>query len=117
MNKELILKVADEIEAMPHSNLQAKRVRSGFNMSDWFERYPCGTVCCIGGHLTRRMSVDLDGVADRLGITRYQADTLCFAVGRKPGTALSQIKPSQAAAVLRHLAETGNVDWSVVSES
>lgn len=132
MNKELILQVADAIEQHTIPWL-------GFNMgplvlkvSGGGERYyttdqsghSCGTVACIAGwtlalqgHITESMS-DSDEVglgvseaAEFLGLEGRKAFELFFAY-TFPGSR-GKITAAHAVRVLRHLAETGAVDWRV----
>jgi len=112
LNKELILKVADEIEAMPHGKYGRKLevIEPGFNMSQWRREGACGTICCIGGHVSP--SGWYQGVAEAFNITEDDAHDLCFPSFRQ----YYDITPARAARVLRHLAHTGKVDWSVASE-
>jgi hypothetical protein len=124
MNKDRILAVADAIEKHSIRGL-------GFNMGDfiasWNEDnsgHHCGTTACIAGwayHLAKRrktaVNVDRypggagDVARDWMGLSDRIAGGLFYARGRT--AALEEIPASHAVAVLRRLAETGKVDWSV----
>lgn len=125
MNKKNILKVADAIERG-----RVARKRLGFNMATWADDgkggpatpdrsgHNCGTVACIGGWVDAVrlrttdactiMDADSEGTVEFLGITQDQAANLFFPRGFSGG----KHTPAQAVRVLRHLAETGEVDWS-----
>jgi len=123
MNVENILRVADAIEQHSIPDL-------GFNMARWygdgeFDRsgHECETVACIGGwamHLLSDRNVgahdfdDVDHAARLLGINRATSTDLFYALGCL--TSFDEITPSHAVAVLRHLAKTGEVDWSISPE-
>ena len=111
MNVENILKVADAIEQHSIPDL-------GFNMSVWKEAaspwrrdmsgHNCRTVACIAGW-TVALFPD-DDAADALGMDDDRADLLFYPRGWINGSAFPS---SRAVAVLRHLAATGEVDWSI----
>lgn len=134
MNKKNILRVADAIEK---GELVKRGI--GFNMeavisiaTDRRKDHvdSCGTVACIAGwaHCVRyprrklaRLIADTEDYAhyesvawesavDFLGLSEETADDLFQPSGAGPWT---YITPAQAVRVLRHLAETGKVDWSV----
>ena len=126
MNKENILKVADGIEKHSVPDL-------GFNMRFFcielaeiddgnegvadHSGHDCGTVACIAGWSNairtggRPEEIDPDEEAEWLGLSQGRADALFFPhLPREEWAAISQ---DQAIRTLRHLAETGEVDWSV----
>jgi hypothetical protein len=122
MNKERILKLADIIEKQPHTTPQQP---DGFTMSNW--THDCGTPACICGwanhELNKETSSDIwlgdDRVAaEWLGLDIDTAGSL-FEPSRERDSNpwatdwWDEITPAHAAAVLRNLAETGKVDWSV----
>ena len=95
---------------------------------DWFDmgtvQHPCGTPACIAG-CACHIASDADYssmalAAECLGLTaeqktelfmpHFDPDGLFYAA--EPGE-LGYVTREHAAAVLRHLAETGTVDWSV----
>ncbi len=108
MNKEAIIKHAEFLEALP---------REKFDMDTWADS--CGTVACIGGWLViqsgRGTAEEIEdgevGVistgAEVFDISRDKALELFVPFGQQPFST----SPAQAAKVLRHLAETGTVDW------
>lgn len=111
MNTEYILNLADRIEKMPHTDVTDP---SGFTMVDY--RHHCGTPACIAGHVIDDERIDPnlvlcdehEVVAEVFGISEAKADSLCLASGVMR---LNLITPQWAAACLRHLARTGEVDW------
>lgn len=127
MNTTNILAVADAIEQHTIEDL-------GFNMALWAgepEDYPaaidksghnCGTVACIGGTADALrlkttdpevlLSANVSDTEKWLGIDSKTAASLFFMDGEGP-TALAKVSASQAVRTLRHLAATGNVDWTV----
>lgn len=96
-----------------------------FNMDEWItpmedvegRRAPkCGTAACIGGHAEILFNPSniggfVDNAAELLGLDHDTADALFFPVYYK--RRWDRITRAKAARVLRHLAKTGNVDWSV----
>jgi hypothetical protein len=125
MNKENILKVANAIEnrAIPELGFNMGTFRDDINTRNDLHDASgshCGTVACIAGwaEAVRLNTSTFDndgGVPDRsqeyLGLDQDQADVLFYGFGG--WNDLTQISPDEAVAVLRHLAETGKVDWSV----
>jgi hypothetical protein len=129
INVENILKVADAIEQHSIPDL-------GFNMKNWFNEagdgivdnsgHNCGTVACIAGWTaylakgsepTHAYWTYKDGHTSKiarefLGLSRWEAGDL-FEPGAVAAADWGSIKPSQAVAVIRHLAATGEVDWSI----
>jgi hypothetical protein len=83
-------------------------------MSSWH----CGTTGCIagwahhlfGGGKETAFTDDLQFDARELLDLPFEIADDLFVPG---GGYLRDIKPAKAAAVLRHLAETGKVDWSI----
>ena len=119
MNKKRILALASVIETMPHVMADRGYV-VGFNMHSY--THNCGTPACIAGFavmLAEKKSPNYKiKVADRqfshmagrfLGITIEQTAILFFPRHKKR----EEITPAEAAATLRNLAETGEVDWSI----
>jgi len=129
MNRENILAVADAIEAAARPEAKPE---IGFNMARYFAFLPdqtghgCRTTACIAGWAllvrdgaTRATVLDAGTVQtearDWLGFSDeddFAAQSL-FGVGNGD-EANGAITPAHAVAVLRHLAETGGVDWSVL---
>jgi hypothetical protein len=118
MNKDRILALADLVERQPHSDYYAD---AGFNMETYIHK--CGTPSCIAGWaiFTFGGRSDLDCASDRDTENRDAGELL--GIGEEQSYALFQplhleiplrkITPKQSAATLRHLAETGEVDWSI----
>jgi len=117
VNVENILKVADAIEKHSIPDL-------GFNMSYAFDAvgpeddrsgHSCGTVACIGGWtnvvLAKSGNLPIAAAQRRLELTDRQADALFYPLGY--WRVDNDYTPSQAVAVLRHLAATGEVDWTI----
>lgn len=112
MNVERIRELADVIEKQPHAPSFG---REGFCMDTW--QHPCGTPACIGGWAAFASGKSLihgliwNDAQDHLGLSDDQSGDL-FYPNNYEGE-WSDITPAHAAAVLRNLAETGQVDWSV----
>lgn len=115
-NVENCEKLARVIEDLELSNLQDN---SGFCMTG--HQHYCGTPSCISGwaaHIclgtkAKGFEGDIDEVsADFLGIELNRAGTheLFYPSVSDPW---DKITPTQAAKVLRHLAATGETDWTV----
>lgn len=119
MNKEKILAVADAIEA---GSLPAL----GFNMdyeyddsafaSD-YNGTSCGAVACIIGWTNTVFPVPARHIGsgfwagETLDLTPDKSDKLFYP---DVNCEYRRITPAEAAETLRHLAETGEVDWSHV---
>ena len=124
MNVENILKVADAIEQHSIPDL-------GFNMSHWFDKatpdvpdlsgHECGTIACIAGWASRVSGDQSENpdhtyevAADFLGLGALTANNLFMPTnGFVSLHQWNSITPAHAVAVLRHLAETGEVDWYI----
>ena len=112
-----ILRLADYIEMLPKGNhlIGPKPKGNSFGMEGFITEHECGTVACIAGHLAIMMKSETyqtSWVAEQLGISVHQAKELCILGPRKVGLSLGDVVAKQAARVLRHLAITGQVDWS-----
>lgn len=129
MNKENILKVADAIE---HHSIPWL----GFNMASFCmtaggmnpdrSGHGCGTVACIAGwgaavsgtpKETLLGDFDADDVAKEfMALSNDQCNDLFYAKSHPKfsrGGLWTYIPQDQAIRTLRHLAETGEVDWTV----
>lgn len=112
VNVAEVLRAADLVESVPPEE---------FDMANY-----CGTACCIAGHVLRDSAVPADKIAGKwdvaaaaiLGLSEDQRLNLfapagvvhtvdCFAKRGEPGF----ITNAHAAACLRKLAATGEVDW------
>lgn len=124
MNKERVLALADLIECQPHVDplgIDPYLEPSGFNMNCF--THSCGTPSCIAGfaawEYNGRKINDSDETESKareyLGLASYfGAKRLFFPT--VSGRECASITPQEAAQVLRHLAETGEVDWSIINE-
>ena len=129
MNKERILALADLIEGQEHTNDWYVGEVHGFNMNKLV--YDCGTPSCIAGWaawealdqpkvLKTKVFGDSDYIektaAEYLGLeyNSCNADKGCYRLFYPNTPVYSDITPIMAATVLRHLAETGEIDWSIV---
>lgn len=123
MNTERLLALADVIERTPHREIvetYAEEAPAGFNMGTWH----CGAVCCIGGWaeamfvLNKRHRADVTTAAWALGLDELTADRL-FYPGEESGwdieLSYDDITPVMAAVVIRDLAQTGSVHWSLAT--
>jgi hypothetical protein len=121
MNTDRIRQLADVIERQPHTPITAE---SGFNMGNW--EHDCGNPACICGW-ANFVQNELNGTEHRigspvharnwLGLEMEQASALFKPNGDSSYETWEEITPTHAAAVLRHLADTGRVDWSVGSST
>lgn len=107
MNVERIRELANVIEVQPHTRIEDE---TGFNMR-YFE-HDCGSPACIGGWANFIWGKGREDTSTEargyLGISLEHAESLFF-----PDFDMDRITPTHAAAVLRNLADTGKVDWSV----
>lgn len=119
--KPRILALADLIESLPHA-----RRKGGFHMN--YFRHTCGTPSCIMGWAyfiwgaSDRMpfGAESDGMRcllDRRDLTEEERQAAWRIALAPECPNLNFITPTQAAACLRHYAETGVVDWSLASRS
>lgn len=127
MNKRNILRVARAIEQA--AKPKAKPL-AGFNMAYFIDNgatlgdlsgHDCGTTCCIAGwariveegKFSKRWSEHATAAKARafLDLDGDQGSELFY--GLNSPTLLQNIKPKQAVATLRHLAQTGEVNWRV----
>jgi len=135
MNREMILRVADAIEeaakpgANPAMGFNMNQVIHSSGLEDDLTGHSCGTVGCIAGwaiavdkNFKKCRDIDPDSdlwkprAGKLLGLNAKLADRLFMARAYRD-LDLDLITPSQAVTVLRHLAETGKVDWSIASEA
>ena len=144
MNRENILAVANAIETHSIPDLgfnmgwHIGSLADDPNNTAMVDRSGngCGTVACIAGYAnviatgekntSFLTDVEFDSAADWLGLDHYDADELFYAktitesrwedgeIALAPRS-LSSIDATEAVAVLRHLADTGIVDWSVAA--
>jgi hypothetical protein len=126
MNIDNILRLAGYLDAL-HEAAPAR-----FNMNQWYAEHPCGTIGCIAGHAM--VLLDPRGAqwdwrpteaARHLGIVDESAyfyggelASKLFAPNEEEliidcGLDYHRVRANHAAKVLRHLAATGEVDWSV----
>lgn len=134
MNKQRLLELADWLgKGAKHEHVRFNMSTfMTFKLKDWYAPITkdniCGTVCCIAGcavqffapencadltnqELCRPNLVDYKGIAARvLGLGTEQAEALFFP-DRQLISDYSQITPQWAAKVIRHMVETGHVDW------
>ena len=112
MNTNEILDLADYMEALSPEK---------YDQAFWF--HGCNTPSCIAGHCVSRKGWKKIGIGvvkkgekigsvnktagDILGLEKELADRLFTSLPYIEGTPT----PLDAAATLRHLAETGEVDW------
>ncbi|WP_022697888.1 hypothetical protein [Euryhalocaulis caribicus] len=101
MDTERILFLADYIESHPEQ----------FDMREL--DHLCGAPCCIAGHanaLWGGKCCSGDSAKEILGLSDTQKNHLFFM--SRTGLDLGEVGAPLGAAVLRHLAATGEVDWS-----
>ena len=133
VNTEAVLELAEFIEGLEHLNRSAvediaQRTYSEVPPGRWFRldiwmastkyQFDCGTVGCISGwavwHWNLQLFTASREVGRLLGLTDVQSKAL-FTPSRTYGVGYRHVTPVMAGAVLRHLAETGQVDWSIIA--
>lgn len=117
MNTERLLKLAEHIEALEMGQFDPHTFTNDpvkFNMGYW----SCGTVACIGGWADCLWAGEegwLMATKDILDLEHNKAEELFY-----PGSTRNaeheynyeDITPKMAASCIRHLVETGEVDWT-----
>ena len=112
------LRLADLLDGMPHHTV-AEPNEEGFNLGVWWEP-TCTSVGCIGGWTIQLMQQDGLSVGNRtkqqaamsyLGLTHKQGSALFFPGEEELPLNYLDVDADHAAAVVRHLTETGQVDW------
>lgn len=138
MNKKRLLHLANLIEAAPH-DLARDVDGNGFDMSVWNMDHNCGTTACIAGWAVLTFGAELSSAQSTaeyaralLGLSRDVAAELFMPVHPDNDDRedhddpefvqldYDTITPSMAAAQLRNVAETGQVDprlWFQVEAS
>lgn len=120
--KERILAFADFIEQMPHAYPVPDQdyPRYGFSMHTWGAWDYWHAPASIGGWIERVWPSDCYGTADAVlsrltGTVEQENDQTAYALFCCDGFSFlySSITPRIAAKVLRHFAETGEVDWNI----
>ena len=123
MQTEQIRKLADLIEKCDDVEMYSHKKDMGPSFSMRFATYECGSAACIMGHnnvLHGREPSHANvasTIASDLGITEDKAIRLTVPCNRLAHYMRSRgegahITTAHAAMVLRHLATTGEVDWS-----
>lgn len=111
---ETVAAFIEKLEWISATDAITSLKKPGFNMAIWdakdSEESACGTVCCIGGWASRifRSEHNDSDVGELFNLDDREANRLFY-----PDLSWTAITVPQAVAVLRHLAKTGNVDWSV----
>lgn len=141
LNKEKLHKFADMIEQEKHVNFDnvdnPRDEMTGFNMGMVF--HTCGTPACLAGYMCATAVSDgflpvqdfMNGgtsaylkagawMHDVPVEEYYREGTYYFNLfepdSRIAGKNWDDITPQDAAKVIRHLADTGEVDWSIIQE-
>lgn len=131
MNLERLNIIAEWLEAgAPHKN------GYGFNMNTWYStdetdyaNNECGTVMCIGGAAQQFFGgpssfksdydEDIMSAGELLGLDYDTAHSLFYPPDDKnyyDPTSYYCKGPKEVAEVVRHLMETGEVDWALTDE-
>lgn len=129
LQTETIKGLADRIEACDEVTMDEHQPYVGPAFTMRYAVYPCGAPACLLGHnqimhgrtAKKTISYSIGVFANDLGINKDQAFELC---APRNGSAKFAALPSDpgwitkrhAVAVLRHLANTGEVDWSIGKE-
>jgi hypothetical protein len=134
MNKERLIQLAEVLES--------PAAEKHFDMKEWIEHtgyhdlpegitiaevmIDCGTVACIAGWATvlARPNEPYSAIIDEFSLAAEYLDLEYFiakslftpSCTTDEGTQAYDADPKQAAKVVRHLAETGEVDWSIIDE-
>lgn len=123
MDKQRILELADVIEKAPYAERPQYRrsnepTLTHFNMST----FHCGSAGCIAGWTIAHWQpealnyLDTEAIVRRaaaeLDLSPSQAEDL-FCSDRTPAE-LTDIRPAEAARVLRHFVETGEIEWESI---
>ncbi len=119
MNTDRILALASLIEAQPHKSWRAD---DGFTMTEYV--HSCRTPACIAGfacalHLETNIipsGTHYTGQAMNYLEIEYELARELFApkgFGATGNAFRETITPQHAAKVLRHLASSGTVDWTI----
>lgn len=113
MNKDRILELADHIEKS-----------ETYDQRTWF--HTCGTPACIAGHAAMLFAADKllqmghmkcpDIAQNELGLSWIKSQRLFDGspLGFTEDEGFIKVSSAHAVKVLRHLAETGEVDWSII---
>lgn len=110
VNVENCLAFADYLESVPPKE---------FDMRFW-----CGSPCCIAGHGRKFFGIHAQAdkgrriLAEKLGLSSWTMAAHIFNPGPMLATTrytYGEITPMHAARLMRHLALTGQVDWSVAT--
>lgn len=120
MNKERILELADYIEQLPQAGHTGYEGPEQLPVQSFYmASYSCGTAACIAGHALRLWHDNHDYALTRWAAARI-LDIGPNVVGKHlfvpDGIDLTDVKPIEAARVLRELAHTGVVNWRDVSQ-
>lgn len=107
------------IEAIEGESCRFHDTPVHFNMGYWLTYIDpeCGTMACIGGHCKLLWGEEniyggAIGVGLFLGLLETEARLLCY-LSRNSYGDYEQVTKEQALTVLKHLRETGEVDWGV----
>ena len=107
----LLMEAGKVVHAQDLDNQKLQDGEYGFRMAVWRGRYPCGTVCCIGG--TAEM---IEGLPDNsLGLKAHEmagmGDHEMYNLFYRWGAAGGNPSPKKAAQVLRGYLTTGQTKW------
>ncbi|MEL6411697.1 MAG: hypothetical protein AAFQ38_14970 [Pseudomonadota bacterium] len=122
MNKERILEAADKFAELPDENPENGL---GFDMRSYLDvfqqgdlKHGCGAVCCITGWVQfwdgNRFDWTSRNLAEHWGISHEDAWRIAHP---NPERCYKDARPRHAEALLRHFAETGEVDWPLAMET
>lgn len=121
MNTENILKLADIIAAQPWAcyNDENPDFVHGYYQGCFY--HSCGTAACIAGFATAVSRGDVSAKISNLSTSDVKHIAQAFlGLDRERASQLfyhgpNDASPELAAAVLRNLAATGEVDWEILS--
>jgi hypothetical protein len=134
MNKERLIKLAKKLES--------PEAAAHFNLGEWFAVEgdsvdsadepvsvlikKCGTTACIAGWAVAMFMPDksygsaffFENGKEALELNYNEARALFLGIdlAETTGMCMMDVTPIQAASVIRHLVDTGEVDWSILKE-
>ena len=112
------MRLANLLDGMPHHTV-VEPEEEGFNLAVWWDGL-CTSVGCIGGWTLQLMQQDGIPFGNRnaeqaamhyLGLNPAQAGAIFYPNDEQLPLEYSEVDADHAAAVVRHLAETGEVNW------
>lgn len=118
MNKARLLKLADHVEKLEHSNAPTLSEKDNCHFTLERYQYRCGAPACIAGHAKELWgSKEIESsfkVASRVLSLNWDQARMLFVPA---GFFYQDITPQMAAKVIRHFVKTGEVDYNIAWEN